>query len=48
MISHGVWRYDRFPLSSRAGPELLFERGLDVTQEAIRQWGLQCGQDYAN
>jgi putative transposase len=23
------------------------ERGLDVPHEAIRQWGLQCAQDYA-
>ena len=28
--------------------ELLFERGIDVTYEAIRQWCLKFGQDYAN
>jgi len=28
--------------------ELLFERGIDVTHEAIRQWCLKFGQDYAN
>src|SRR4029450_5474176 len=27
---------------------LLFERGIDVTHEAIRQWCLKFGQDYAN
>jgi putative transposase len=28
--------------------ELLFERGINVTYEAIRQWCLKFGQDYAN
>jgi putative transposase len=28
--------------------ELLFERGIDVTYEAIRQWCRKFGQDYAN
>jgi putative transposase len=28
--------------------ELLFARGIDVTYEAIRQWCLKFGQDYAN
>ena len=48
IISHGVWLYYRFPLSYRDVPELLFERGIDVTHEAIRQWCLTFGQDYAN
>jgi putative transposase len=48
IISHGVWLYYRFPLSYRDVQELLFERGIDVTQEAIRQWCLKFGQDYAN
>ena len=38
----------RFPLSYRDVQELLFERGIDVTHEAIRQWCLKFGQDYAN
>ena len=38
IISHGVWMYYRFPLSYRDVQELLFERGIDVTHEAIRQW----------
>jgi hypothetical protein len=37
IISHGVWLYYRFPLSYRDVQELLFERGIDVTHEAIRQ-----------
>ena len=45
---HGVWLYYRFTLSYRDVQELLFERGIDVTHEAIRQWCLKFGQDYAN
>ena len=45
IIRHGVWLYDRFPLSSRDGQELLFERGIDVTHEAIRQRCLKFGQE---
>src|SRR5262245_19091742 len=48
IISHGVWLYYRFPLSYRDVQELLFERGIEVTHEAIRQWCLKFGQDYAN
>jgi putative transposase len=48
IISHGVWLYYRFPLSYRDVEELLLKRGIDVTHEAIRQWCLKFGQDYAN
>jgi len=48
IISHGVWLYYRFPLSYRDVQELLLERGIDVTHEAIRQWCPKFGQDYAN
>jgi putative transposase len=48
IISHGVWRYYRFQLSYRDVQELLFERGIEVTYEAIRQWCLKFGQDDAN
>ena len=41
IISHGVWLYYRFPLSYRDVQELLFEHGIDVTHEAIRQWCLK-------
>ena len=40
--------YYRFPLSYRDVQELLCERGIDVTHEAVRQWCLQFGQDDAN
>ena len=48
IISHGVWLYYRFPLSYRDVQELLLEHGIDVTHEAIRQWCLKFGQEYAN
>ena len=48
IISHGVWLYYRFSLSYRDVQEILFERGIDVTHEAIRQWCRKFGQDYAN
>jgi putative transposase len=48
IISHGVWLYYRFPLSDRDGQELLFERGITVSHEAVRQWCRKFGQDYAN
>ena len=48
MIRHGVWLYSRFALSDRDVQELLCERGIDVTYEAIRQWCRKFGQDSAN
>src|SRR5215813_9256659 len=48
IISHGVWLYYRFTLSYRDVEELLFERGITVSHEAIRQWCRKFGQDYAN
>src|SRR5438552_1640209 len=48
IISHGVWLYYRFTLSYRDVQELLFERGITVSHEAIRQWCRKFGQDYAN
>ena len=48
IISHGVWLYYHFTLSYRDVQELLFERGIDVTYEAIHQWCRKFGQDYAN
>jgi putative transposase len=43
IISHGVWLYYRFTLSYRDVQELLFERGIDATYKAIRQWYLKLG-----
>jgi putative transposase len=48
IISHGVWLYYRFTLSYRDGEELLFERGVTVSHEVVRQWYRKFGQAYAN
>ena len=48
IISHGVWLYYRFTLSYRDVEELLFERGITVSHEAVRQWCRKFGQDDAN
>ena len=48
IISHGVWLSYRCTLSYRDVEELLFERGIMVSHEAIRQWCRKFGQDYAH
>jgi putative transposase len=47
IISHAVWLYFRFCLSFRDVEELLCERGVSVTYEAIRKWCRKFGQQYA-
>ena len=47
IISHAVWLYYRFGLSFRDVEDLLAERGITVTYEAIRQWCLRFGLAYA-
>src|SRR5690348_4552053 len=41
LISYAVWLYFRFPLSLRMVEEMLAARGISVTYETIRQWGLK-------
>jgi putative transposase len=41
IISYAVWLYFRFPLSLRMVEEMLAARGISVTHETIRQWGLK-------
>jgi putative transposase len=48
IISHCVWLYHRFPLSLREVQELMAERGVIVSHEAIRAWSQKFGQTYAN
>ena len=38
IITHAVWLYHRFCLSHRDVEELLAERGIQVSYEAIRLW----------
>jgi len=44
IISHGVWLYFRFCLSYRDVEELMAERGVILTYEAVRYWGRKFGQ----
>ena len=47
IISHAVWLYYRFSLSFREVEELLAERGVTVSHEAVRLWCLKFGQTFA-
>ncbi len=47
IISHAVWLYHRFCLSFRDVEDLLAERGVTVSYEAIRLWCLKFGPEYA-
>jgi putative transposase len=47
IISHAVWLYYRFSLSFRDVEDLLAERGIIVSYEAIRQWCGKFGSEYA-
>ncbi len=47
IISHAVWLYHRFGLSLRDVEDLLAERGVTVSDEAIRLWCGKFGLDYA-
>src|SRR3712207_1428405 len=47
IISHAVWLYHLFSLSLRDVELILAERGITVTHESIRQWGLKFGGDFA-
>ena len=47
IISHAVWLYYRFCLSLRDVEDLLAERGVIVSYEAIRGWCAKFGPEYA-
>jgi putative transposase len=47
IISYAVWLYHRFSLSFRDIEEVLAERGVTVSHEAIRLWCLLFGQAFA-
>jgi putative transposase len=48
IISYAVWLYHRFCLSFRDVEELLAERGVTVSYEAVRQWCRKFGQEFAS
>ena len=47
IISHAVWLYFRLNLSHRDVEDLLAERGVTVSHEAIRLWCNKFGPHYA-
>ena len=47
IISHAVWLYHVFSLSLRDVELILAERGILVTHESIRLWGLKFGAEFA-
>jgi putative transposase len=47
IISHAVWLYHRFSLSHRDIEDLLAERGIAVSYEAIRLWCGKFGPEFA-
>jgi putative transposase len=47
IIAHCVWLYFRFCLSFRDIQEMMLERGVEVSYEAIRLWCLKFGAEYA-
>jgi putative transposase len=48
IISRCVWLYHRFGLSLRDVQEIMDERGVIVSHEAIHQWCRKFGQRFAN
>src|SRR5215208_6769294 len=48
IISYAVWLYFRFPLSLRHVDEIRAARGVVVSHETVRQWGLKFGQTFAS
>ncbi|MFP3386876.1 IS6 family transposase, partial [Tritonibacter sp. SIMBA_163] len=42
-IAHVVWLYARFNLGLREVEEMMLERGVDVSYEAIRRWAVKFG-----
>jgi transposase-like protein len=47
IISHCVWLSFRFSLSYRDVEELMLERGVLLSHEAVRYWCRKFGQAYA-
>ena len=47
IISYAVWLYYKFNLSHRDIEDLLAERGITVSREAIRLWCIKFGALYA-
>ncbi|KZL17591.1 hypothetical protein PsAD2_03128 [Pseudovibrio axinellae] len=47
IIAHVVWLYHRFSLGLREVEEMLLERGITLSYETIRKWGIKFGPAYS-
>src|SRR5918998_6010403 len=47
IIRHATWLYLRFTLSYCDVEELLAERGIEISYETVRRWGLKFGPAFA-
>ena len=45
--TNAVWLYHRFCLSLRDSEDLLAQRGINVSYEAVRLWCIKFGPEYA-
>ena len=48
IIAYAVWAYHRFALSCADVEDLLAERGVSVSREAVRQWVNRFGSSFAH
>ena len=48
IIRHALWLYYRFTRSYRDVEQMLAQRGIQVSYEAIRYWCQKFGQAFAN
>ena len=48
VIQHAVWLYHCFSLSLRDVETILAARGIVVSYETVRAWGLRFGRQFAN
>ena len=48
IIAYAVWAYHRFTMSGEDVEDLLAERGVIVSREAIRQWVNKFGSHFVN
>ena len=48
IIAHAVWLYHCFSLSLREVETILAQRGIVVSYESIRAWGLRFGRSFTN
>ena len=48
LIGYSSWLYFRFPRGLRMVEEMLAARGISVSYETIRQWGLKFCREFAN